>query len=87
MVFLTMDQLLGLSEAMRVPEYGLLVRFAGVTGLRADEIGALRLGRLDLRGCRVEVLETVSEAHGQGLVYGPPKTYEQSIRSLPSRSR
>lgn len=81
MVFLTMDQLLGLSDAMRVPEYGLLVRFAGVTGLRAGEIGALRVGRLDLLRRRVEVLETVSEVHGHGLVYGPPKTYER--RSVP----
>jgi integrase len=81
MHFLTMDELLRLANAMKRPEYGLLVRFAGLTGLRAGEIGALRVGRLDLLRRRVEVLETVSEVTGYGLVYGPPKTYER--RSVP----
>lgn len=83
MAFLTMEQLLQLSDAMRLPQYGLLVRFAGVSGLRAGEIGALRVGRVDLLRRRVEVLETVSEVHGHGLVYGPPKTYERRSVPLP----
>jgi hypothetical protein len=33
-----------------LPEYGLLIRFAAYTGLRAGEIGALRVGRLDFSG-------------------------------------
>src|SRR4051794_30333892 len=81
MHFLTTDELLSLAAALKRPEYGLLVRFAGLTGLRAGEIGALRVGRLDLLRRRVEVLEGVSEVTGHGLVYGPPKTYER--RSVP----
>ena len=81
MHFLTMHELLRLGDALRRPEYGLLVRFAGLTGLRAGEIGALRIGRLDLLRRRVDVLETASEVTGHGLVYGSPKTYER--RSVP----
>jgi len=81
MHFLTMDELLRLADAMKRPEYGLMVRFAGLTGLRAGEVGALRIGRLDLLRRRAEVLENVSEVTGYGLVYGPPKTYER--RSVP----
>src|SRR4051812_7898961 len=83
MQFLTMDELLRLADAMKRPEYGLLVRFAGLTGLRAGEIGALRIGRLDLLRRRVEVLEAVSEVSGYGLVYGPPKTYERRAVPIP----
>jgi len=57
MAFLTMDQVLALATAMRRPEYGLLVRFAALSGLRAGEIGAVRVGRLDLLRGRVEVAE------------------------------
>src|SRR4051812_34885795 len=83
MQFLTMDELLRLADAMKRPEYGLLGRFAGLTGLRAGEIGALRVGRLDLLRRRVEVLEAVSEVSGYGLVYGPPKTYERRAVPIP----
>ncbi len=48
MAFLSMDEVLALARAMRRPEYGLLVRFAALTGLRAGEIGALRVGRVDI---------------------------------------
>ena len=51
------------------------------TGLRAGEVEALRVRRLDLLHCKVEVAETVGEVHGHGLVYGSPKTYES--RSVP----
>ena len=62
------------------PEYSLLVRFAAYTGLRAGELGALRVGRLDLLRRRVEVTESVSEVKGH-LVFGPTKTYQN--RSVP----
>ena len=75
---------MSLAGAMRRPDYGLLVRFAALTGLRAGEIGALRVGRLDLLRRRVEVAETVSEVAGHGLVYGPPKTYERRGVPLPA---
>ncbi|HUP68359.1 MAG TPA: tyrosine-type recombinase/integrase [Acidimicrobiales bacterium] len=81
MAFLTMEQVLALAGAMRRPEYGLLVRFAALSGLRAGEIGAMRVGRLDLVRSRVDVAESVAEVTGYGLVYGSPKTYER--RSVP----
>ncbi|MFN2607363.1 MAG: tyrosine recombinase XerC [Acidimicrobiales bacterium] len=81
MVFLTLDEVHALATAMRRPEYGLLVRFVTLTGLRAGEVGALRVGRLDLLRGRVDVVEAVSEVTGHGLVYGPTKTYER--RSVP----
>lgn len=83
MAFLTMDEVVALSAAMRRPEYGLLVRFAALTGLRAGEIGALRIGRLDLLRRRLEVAESVSEVTGHGLVYGPPKTSERRGVPIP----
>lgn len=84
MAFLTMDEVLTLASAMRRPEYGLLVRLAALSGLRAGEIGALRVARLDLHRSRVEVAEAVGEVTGHGLVYGPPKTYERRSVPLPS---
>jgi integrase len=83
MAFLTMGQVLALATAMRRPDYGLLVRFAALTGLRAGEIGALRVGRLDLLRSRADVAETVAEVTGHGLVYGPPKTYERRGVPIP----
>lgn len=85
MVFLTMEELTRLADAKAGPEYGLMVRVASLTGLRAGEIEALRVGRLDLLRRRIDVTETVSEVPGHGLVYGPPKTYEH--RSVPSADR
>lgn len=83
MAFLTMEQVLALAAAMRRPEYGLLVRFAALSGLRAGEVGALRVGRLDVSRSRVEVAESVAEVAGHGLVYGPPKTFERRGVPIP----
>ena len=95
MVFLDADQVAALADAIieppvmrrrrmqdkpNYPEYGLLVRFAAWTGLRAGEIVALRVGKLDLMRRRVEVSESAAEAHGK-LTYGPTKTYAR--RSVP----
>jgi integrase len=60
----------------------LLVRFAAYTGLRAGEIGALRVGRLDLRAHRVEVAESVTDVNGY-LHFGATKTYERRTVRLP----
>ena len=81
MVFLTLAEVHALADAMRLGAYGLLVRFVALTGLRAGEVGALRVGRLDLVRGRVDVVESVAEVRGHGLVYGPTKTYER--RSVP----
>ncbi|HZT97414.1 MAG TPA: site-specific integrase [Chloroflexota bacterium] len=62
------------------PEYGLLVRLAAWTGLRAGELAALRCSRIDLLHGHLEVAESASEVHGK-LEYGPTKTYER--RTVP----
>jgi integrase len=88
MVFLSAGEVFRLAEAIGspsgrrgpMPEYGLLVKLAAFTGLRAGEIAALRLARLDLLHGRLEVAESVEEVHGR-LVYGPPKTY--AVRTVP----
>jgi integrase len=94
MVFLDLGQVRKLADAIAAPprptrhaarehpEFTLLVRFAALTGLRAGEIAALRVGRLDVRGRRVEVAEAASEPHGE-LIYGPTKTYERRTVPIP----
>ena len=98
MVFLDADQVMALSEAIteppvmrrrrkqdkpNYPEFGLLVRFAAWTGLRAGEIVALRVGKVDLMRRRVEVAESAAEAHGK-LSFGPTKTYARRSVPLPA---
>lgn len=68
------------------PAYGLLVRLAAWSGLRAGEIAALRVRRFDRRAGRLEVAESVQEIHG-ALVYGPPKTYACRAGRPPRRTR
>jgi integrase len=80
MLFLTAEEVERLASTI-TPPYGTLVRFAAYTGLRAGEIGALRVGRVDLLKGRVRIEESVSEVQGHGLVYGEPKTYQR--RSVP----
>ncbi len=62
------------------PEYGLLVRFAAFTGLRAAEIAGLKIKVLNLNKGVVHVTETLSEARGHAYTV-PPKTYQ--ARSVP----
>ncbi len=64
------------------PEYGLLVRFAGFTGLRAGELAALRTRHVDLMNRKVEVHQSVSEARGH-LQLVPTKTYERRAVPIP----
>ncbi len=66
MVFLTPEQVERLAAAIG-PRHATLVRFAAYTGLRAGEICALRVGRLDLLRGRVLVAESVTEVEGHGL--------------------
>ena len=93
MVFLTGDQITTLASeiadppsargrgvAATYPEYGLLVRFAGFTGLRAGEIVALRTSAIDTMRSRVHVLASATEAYGR-IHVGPPKTRQR--RSVP----
>jgi integrase len=83
MVFLTADQVEALADAIVEP-YGTLVRFAAYTGLRAGEIAALRVGRLDMLRRRVEVAESLSIVPGQGLVFGPTKNYQRRTVPVPA---
>jgi len=64
------------------PERGLLVRFAGFTGLRSGEIVALRAEAVDLMRARVQVVASASEAYGK-IQFGPPKTYQRRSVPLP----
>jgi integrase len=73
MMFLSTSQIEALAEAIN-PPYGVLIRLAAYTGLRAGEIGALRVGRLDLLRRRIEVVESLAEEPWVGLVFGPPRT-------------
>lgn len=75
MHFLTAAQVELLAAAITVP-FPLLVRFDAYAGLRAGELAALRVGRLDLlRGTR-EVVESATEVDNK-LVWGVTKTYER----------
>jgi integrase len=57
------------------PEYGLLVRLAAFSGLRAAELAGLKVKAVDLEGGILRVTETLSEVSGQ-LYTVPPKTYQ-----------
>jgi integrase len=61
----------------------LLVRFAAYTGLRASELAALRVGRVDLLHRRLEVVEAATEGAG-GLTFGPTKNYQRRTVPVPS---
>jgi len=83
MLFLRPEEVQALAEAI-TPPYGALIRFAAYTGLRAGEIGALRVKRIDFRRGRVEVAESVSDVAGQ-LIVGPTKTYANRHVPMPPR--
>jgi integrase len=98
MVFLDPDQIMRLAREVTAPpqryrreerrrdgypEYGLLVRFAAFTGLRAGELVALRVKCLDFNRCRVDVNASGSEAYGQ-LQIVATKTYERRTVPIPS---
>jgi integrase len=51
--------------------------------MRAGEIEALRLRRLNLLKGTADVVEAVGEVEGVGLVFGPTKTYQRRTVRLP----
>jgi integrase len=81
MHFLSAAEVEHLAQAI-TPPYGTLVRFAAYTGLRAGEIAALRVKRLDLLRGTVRVVESASEVGGR-LISGPTKTYAERTVRLP----
>ncbi len=98
MHFLTADEVATLADAIAnapartgggehrrasFPDFARLVTFAAYSGLRAGEIGALRVRRLHLLEGAVDVGESVSEVTGRGLMYGPTKTYQQRRVPIP----
>ena len=96
MVFLEPEQIMELAREVAQPparyrrgertpstatQYGLFVRFATFTGLRAGELVGLRMKDLHLVKRRVFVHQSASEAYGQ-LQIVATKTYERhSIQS------
>ncbi|HEX2063260.1 MAG TPA: tyrosine-type recombinase/integrase [Acidimicrobiales bacterium] len=80
-VFLTPEQVLELADAIR-PPYGVLVTFAAYSGLRAGEIGGLRVGRLDLLRRQVAVVEALKDVNGR-LSFGPTKNHGRRTVRLP----
>ncbi len=86
-IFLTAEEvdLLAKHLAAVHEPYGLLVYFAAYTGLRAGEIGALRVKHLDLLRKQVTVCQSVSGVPGKpGLIYGPTKTGKARVVNLPT---
>ena len=65
------------------PEYGLLVRLAAFSGLRAAEIAGLKVNAVDLDNGVLRVTETLSEVEGK-LHTVPPKTYQARAVPLPN---
>ncbi len=66
------------------PGYGTVVRFLAYTGLRWNELAALRVKCVDLAGRRVQVLEGVTEVRGDLVWGGTPKTYERRTVPFPA---
>jgi len=86
-VFLTpaeVETLASYLDAVAQP-YGLLVRFAAYTGLRAAEITGLRVRDLNLKAGHVEVRQTLQRIDGAWQV-GTPKS-RRSTREVPLVNR
>jgi integrase len=86
-VFLTAAQVEAVSahlDATAEP-YGLLVRFAAYTGLRAAELTDLRIRDLNLRAGHAEVRQTLQRIQGEWQV-GTPKS-RRSTREVPLVNR
>jgi len=75
MGFLTADEVARLVAATREP-YGTLIDFAARTGMRAGEIGALRMAQVDLLHRKVRVEASLSDVAGE-LRREKPKTGEK----------
>ena len=82
MVFLTADQIETLATAID-ERYSTLIRLAAYTGLRAGEICAFRIGRVELETSRLTVAESVTDVPGHGMYFSEPKTYEHRSVTLP----
>ena len=81
MLFLSAGEVERLATAMR-HSYGTLVYLLAYGGLRWGEAVAVRRKRCDLLRSRIEVAESLSEAHGR-LHFGPTKTYRRRMVIIP----
>lgn len=69
------------SELDHLPPYGLMVRFAAYTGLRAGEMAGLRIRDINLLRHEVSVVRTLQRIRGEWCV-GTPKS-ARSTRNVP----
>jgi hypothetical protein len=69
------------AELDKVAPYGLIVRFAAQSGLRAGELAALRIRDVNFLRKHVEVRRTLQRVKG-GWAYGSPKSV-RSTRDVP----
>jgi integrase len=81
MLFLSAGEVERLATAMR-HSYGTFVYLLAYGGLRWGEAVAVRRKRCDLLRSRIEVAESLSEAHGR-LHFGPTKTYRRRMVIIP----
>jgi integrase len=79
MLFLTAEEVHRVAEELPEP-WGLMVRFAAVTGMRAGEVNGLRWENVDLLRGRVRVAESVSRV-GTDVYIVPPKNGK--VRTVP----
>jgi integrase len=81
-VFLTPAKVEAVAGHLDAQEpYGLLVRFAAYTGLRAAELAGLRMRDVDLKNGHVNVRQTLQRIQGEW-VLGTPKS-KRSTRDVP----
>lgn len=82
--FLTPQQVQILAAALSEKEqwFGLLVRMAAYTGLRAGELAALRIRDINQLHRVVEVRRTVARRAGKGWITTAPKS-KRSVRDVP----
>ena len=82
--FLTAEQVDALADA--IGEYRLVVLTLAYCGLRWGELAALRVGRVDTLGRRLEIVEAVVEVRGH-LAWGTPKSNRTALSADAGISR
>ncbi|MGH8990227.1 MAG: tyrosine-type recombinase/integrase [Acidimicrobiia bacterium] len=79
--FLTAEEVSQLAEAI-TPRFRALIYTAAYAGLRAGEIGALRVERLNLLAGTLDVTASLWEGKAQ-MVIGPPKSGKRRTLTIP----
>lgn len=80
--FLTPEQVTRLAEAMPDHQARTIVYLLAYGGIRWGELAAIRRGRVDVLGRRIEIVESISELSGQ-LSFGTPKTHRRRTIHIP----